>query len=162
MPASSTPAASSAPVKPPSDLPPGEWKKLVTRYNQQQIGGRDRVFSEALLLGAEHIVAKAQKLYTPIPLGALIQCRTFSANGDLNPLTKRKHETKLRVTPESEFQAELAEDTWDARSMLSILDGLQSIKYLFILLQMGDEQDVQAFFETLDSKARGVPQKLAQ
>ena len=46
--------------------------------------------------------------------------------------------------------------------MLSILDGLQSIRYLFILLQIGDEQDVHAFFDTLERKARSMPQKLTQ
>ena len=96
------------------------------------------------------------------PLGAVIQCRTFSANGELNPLTKRKHETKVKVTPEGEFQAELAEEAWDPRPMLSILDGLQSIRYLFILVQMGDEQDVHSFFDTLERKARSMPQKLPQ
>ena len=137
----------------------------MARYNQQQIGGRDRAFPEALLLGAEAIVAKAQfehehsKSYSPIPLGSVIQCRTFSASGDLNPLTKRKQETKLKVT---EFHAEAAEDTWDPRSMLSILDGLQSIRYLFVLLQIGDEQDVHAFFDTLERKARSMPHKLTQ
>ena len=46
--------------------------------------------------------------------------------------------------------------------MLSILDDVQSIRYLFILLQVGDEQDVHAFFDTLERKARSMPQKLAQ
>ena len=43
--------------------------------------------------------------------------------------------------------------------MLSILDGVQSICYLCILLQYGDEVDVRQFYER---KARGVPQKLPQ
>ena len=68
--ASTTPAA--APAKPPSDLAPGEWKKLIQRYNNQKIDGRDRVFPESLLLGAEAVVGKAQfehvtsKLWSPM------------------------------------------------------------------------------------------------
>ena len=159
LPLPAAPSAAAAPVKAPTDLAPGEWKKLVTRYNQQQIGGRDRVFPEALLLGEEAILAKAQfkhehsKAYSPIPLGSVIQCRTlFFCKRGPEPLTKRKQETKVKVTPDGEIHVEAAEDVWGPGSMLSILDGLQSIRYLFVVLQIGDEQDVHACFDTLERK----------
>ena len=78
-------------TKPPAELPAGEWQDMVQRYNGQQINGRDRRFPEYLLLAAEQLVAKAKwehehsKLYSPIPLGAVLQQRRFAANGELNP-----------------------------------------------------------------------------
>ena len=48
-------AAAATPTKVPTELPAGEWQKMVSRYNSQQLGGRDRCFPEAELVGAESI-----------------------------------------------------------------------------------------------------------
>ena len=40
---------------------------------------------------------------------------TFAASRDLNPLTKRKTETKVKVTLDGEVQAEPSDDSWDPR-----------------------------------------------
>ena len=84
----------------------------------------DGVFLEALVLGAESVISKAKcehkvtKLYS----------------GELNPLSKRKTETKVRVAADGEFQTKACEDSWDARSLIAILDGLHSIQALWTLI----------------------------
>ena len=166
-PSSASTAPASAP-KAPTELAPGEWHKMITRYNKQQLGGRDRAFPEAELVGAEGIIAKAlfehevSKQYTALPIGAILQARRFSSSGELNPLSRRRSETRVRVTAEGEFQTEQAEDCWDPRSMLSVMDGMRSIQWLWILIQLGDEVDILHFFSTLEKKLRGVPNKLPQ
>ena len=66
-------------MKAPTELAVGEWHKLVLRYNKQQIGGRDRIFPESELVGAESTSAKAlhehevSKQYSAIPLGAILK-----------------------------------------------------------------------------------------
>ena len=98
-------------AKPPSELPAGDWQRMVQRYNGQQVNGRDRRFPDYLLLRAEQLVVKGKwehehsKLYSPIPLGAVLQQRRFAANGELNPLSKRRTEQKVRVTADGEFHA---------------------------------------------------------
>eukprot|EP00439_Symbiodinium_sp_Y106_P084014 s573_g24.t1 len=58
----------------------------------------------------------------------------------------RDTETRVRVTAEGDFQTEQAEDCCDPRSILAIIDGLHSIQWLWVLVQIGDEVDILTFF----------------
>ena len=40
------------------------------------------------------------------------------------------------------------------------MDGLKGIRYLYVLLQYGEERDVHEFFDIMERQARSVPQKL--
>ena len=57
------------------------------------------------------------------PNSFILQARRFSANGELNFLARRRRESKVRVTADGEFHTELADECWDPRSLLGILDG---------------------------------------
>ena len=102
-------------AKPPSELPAGDWQQRVQRYGQQINGAGCPSTS---LLGAEQLVAKA----------------------------KYEHEHSKLYSPI--FLGAVLEqsrrDPWDPRSMIVIMDGLRSIEYLWILIQLGDEVDVPA------------------
>lgn len=163
----SSSTASSADDKPPKTLAPGRWASLVASYQSQQIGGLDRLFPTHELLGAEAILARAlwerevSKQYTPIGLGELIQCRTFQANGEPNPLNKREQKaTTLSI--QNEKLVANSDEPWTPRSILSILDGLNSVRWAHILIQMGSERSVHAFYDWLVRLARSRPLKTDQ
>ena len=131
------------------------------------MGGRNRVFPVQEVMGAEQVLARlhweheTSKLYTPIQLGELLQLRTFLPSGEINPLSKKERTGSTLVISDNKlFQQD--EITWQPRSVLAILDGLSSIKWAFILVGLGDEVDIVAFFDWLFRLARSRPQKMDQ
>ena len=161
-------AAVASPPKVPTELAPGEWQRMIGHYNGQKVDARERVFPESMLLGADAVIARCKfehevsKQYSPLPLTAIMQARSFAATGELNPLAKRKKEATMKLTANGELQSEQKDSEWEARSLLSVLDGLTSLKWLFILVQIGDERDVIEYFDTLEKKARIAHNRLEQ
>ncbi|CAJ1377672.1 unnamed protein product [Effrenium voratum] len=163
----SAPAASpAADDRVPKQLPANVWSSL-NDYQSQQIGGFDRVFPVNELLGAERIVARVchehvvSENYGPIHLGEIVAARTFSASGEPNPLAKKdRAATTLTVTGDKLVSA--PEELWSPRSVLSVIDGLNSICWCMILLKFGSEQVTHAFFDWLVKMARSRPQKTEQ
>ena len=90
----STSPGSAADSKVPKTLPPGKWTELVTHYNSIRTGSKMRSFPVKEVLGAESVVAQlwherhVSHLYTPLQLGEVLQHRSFTASGDINPLMK--------------------------------------------------------------------------
>eukprot|EP00435_Cladocopium_sp_Y103_P025340 s227_g6.t1 len=151
----------------PTTLPAGEWTKLVTFYNEQKIHGRARQFPVAELLGAESILARAlhehriSKQYSPILLGEILAKRSFTSSGEVNPLSRSPKKSSTLTMVEGELVKQ-DEAPWEPRSMLALLDGLQSVKWAHILLQLGDELDVEEFFSWMTQRFRSRPTKLEQ
>lgn len=159
--------ATPADDKIPKTLAPGRWISLLAAYQSQQIGGRDRIFPVQELLGTEAVLARVlhehenSKLYTPIQLGELISLRTFLPTGEPNPLAKKdRATTKLQLTGGS--LVETADEPWQPRSILAILDGLTSIRWAYTLCNVGSEQAIETFFQWLTRLARSRPQKTDQ
>eukprot|EP00435_Cladocopium_sp_Y103_P035752 s1402_g9.t1 len=151
----------------PKTLPPGKWSALIQEYQSKQVDGEDRIFPTQELLGAEAILARVihenehSKLFTPVLLGEIIASRTFAATGEPNPLAKKeKSTTKLSLVGD-QLTAE-KEEPWTPRSVLAILDGLNSIRWCFILCKMGTEQSVHAFFDWMTRLVRSRPNKTDQ
>lgn len=153
--------------KVPKTLPAGVWSKAIQAYESQQIGGCDRTFPTHELLGAESVLARIHheitisKLFTPVALGEILQKRTFQASGEPNALAKREAKpTTFTVANDQLIATE--EQTWQPRSLLAILDGLASVKWAYILLQIGPEKSVISFFDWAIKLARSRPQKTDQ
>ena len=162
LPATSGSAAKDEKV--PKTLPASVWTKAIQQYETQQIGGADRTFPTHELLGAESVLARihheltVSKLFTPVSLGEILQKRTFQASGEPNVLAKKEAKsTTFTVTNDQLVASE--EQVWQPRSLLAILDGLASIRWAYILLQVGPEQSVHAFFDWAIKLARSRPQK---
>lgn len=102
------------------------------------------------------------KNYGPIYLGEIVAARTFSASGEPNPLSKKEREKSATLTVTGDKLVSTPEEIWVPRSILSVLDGLQSIRWCLILLKFGPEQTVTTFFEWLTRLARSRPQKMEQ
>ena len=140
--------------KVPKQLPSGVWAQLINHYESQQIHGQDRIFPIQEVIGADEPLARiyhelhTSKMFTPVGLGEILARRTFQASGEPNPLS-RKERASTTFTVSNE-QLVATEDTpWQPRSVLSILDGLNSIKWTYILVGMGPEQSVHQFFDWL-------------
>lgn len=161
-------AATSSSDKVPKELPPGVWTSLVKRYNSIQLDGRDRSFPVHELMGAEVILAKmwhemnVSKNFSPIFLGDILQKRSFTASGDVNPLTKSSKRTTTLSVDSDHHLITTDEQSWSPKSLLSIIDGITSIKWAFILTQWGDEHSVTAYAEWMIQKARSRPQRCEQ
>ena len=51
-------ASAKPPEKVPTSLPPGEWHRLVTSYNEVTLARRQKTFPMEQLLGAESMIAR--------------------------------------------------------------------------------------------------------
>ena len=155
--------------KVPKTLAPGRWTQLINAYQSQQIGGMDRIFPVQELLGTEPVLARilheheVSKLYSPVLLGELMSMRTFLPTGEPNPLSKKDRSTqKLQLTGDTGTLVASTEEPWQPRSVLAILDGLDSIRWAYVLCNIGSEQAIHQFFNWLVKLTRSRPQKTDQ
>ena len=87
--------------------------------------------------------------------------RSFDATGAVNALSKRKLSKELVVDVDRDrLVAEEAEDSWEPRSMLAVIDALDALRWAFILLEYGHEFDIGELFDDFIHKARQRPQQL--
>lgn len=160
-------SSGSADEKPPKQLPSGTWSKLLAAYESQQLGGRNRVFPAHELLGAESVLARIwwehekTKMYSAIGLGELLQVRTFLPSGEINPLAKKDKGTSNLVISDNRL-VQQEDAAWQPRSILAVLDGLSSLRWAFILINIGDEHSVNSFFDWFVRLARSRPNKTDQ
>ena len=162
---SSTPDAS---TKTPKTLPAGEWRVLLEKYNSVLLHGERRDdFPERELLGAEAIVARVldehrrTKLYSPVGLGEILSRRSFQSNGEVNPLSKKSRSTKLLVEDGVLKEDAQQDDEWQPKGSLSVMDGLNSIRWCFILCEVGPEKWVHNYFDTMIKRSRTQSNKVA-
>ena len=113
------------------------WTEQIRKYEAVQIHGRSRVFPQQKLLGAESSLAKlwhqlkVTRDFAPLPLGEIMSRRSFDATGAVNALSKRKLSKELVVDVDRDrLVAEEAEDSWEPRSMLAVIDALDALRWL--------------------------------
>ena len=152
--------------KPPKQLPSQVWQKQISRYNNVTVDGRPRRFPEKEVLGAESVLGRiyhehtVTRSYTPVSLGEILQKRSFTASGEVNPLQKQtKASHLLRVEDDVIVQDEESK-TWTPRSVLSVMDGVNSIRWAWVLLQLGEEDHVHGYADWFIQKIRARPNKL--
>ena len=158
-------AASTADAKVPKTLPSGAWNAMVKHYQSIQLDGRDRTFPVTELIGAESILARMNHelhvtgLFTPVLLGEILQKRSFNAAGEVNPLQKSPKKSSM-LTFDDDNQLVAAEDpVWCPRSLLAVIDGINSIRWAMILVRWGEERHVHSFADWMVTKARSQPQR---
>lgn len=157
---------SSADTKIPKSLPPGKWSELVNHYNNKTLDGKPRHFPVREVLGAEVVIARlwherhVSHLYTPLQLGEILQFRSFTASGDINPLMKNNRKHNALSLDEDNKLVESEEPTWIPKSVLSVLDGIAACRWALILTQHGEEEDVQSFTDFMQQRARSKPDRM--
>eukprot|EP00435_Cladocopium_sp_Y103_P027430 s2498_g6.t1 len=144
-PPSSSGTSAASPDKTPKTLPAQIWQKQISRYNGVTLEGRPRKFPEREVLGAEAILGRmwfehtTTKSYTPTGLGEILQKRSFTASGDVNPLQKQTASKQLlRIEDDCLVQDEEGK-SWTPRSILAVIDGVNAVRWAWILLQIGEE-----------------------
>ena len=164
-PATGPSAAAGSTEKIPKSLPPNVWSDQVNKYNNITLNGKKRRFPEEELLGAESILARIHfehtksRMYTPVALGEILSRRSFTATGDINPLAKNpKRQGVLAIDGDQLVQED--ERQWSPRSILAIMDGIQSVMWAFILLEVGEEDSLHTFGKWCIAKVRSRPNKL--
>ena len=139
---------------------------LVKAYNAIQLNGRDRSFPVAELLGSECVVARmwhehnVSKLYTPVGLGEIIQRRSFTASGDVNPLAKSSKKSASLSLDEENQLIQADDPEWSPKSLLAIIDGVTAAKWAMILTQWGEEHLVEEYTTWMIQRARSRPAKI--
>ena len=165
---SSSPTASgttrSTEEKAPKTLPPKVWQEAVAKYNAVCVGGVPREFPIKKLVGAESVLARfhwehvTSKAYSPLELGELISKRSFTATGAVNHLAAKKRSTRLEFDGESLRSAD--DNTWEPRSLWAVVDGLDAIRWCHILFEVGEERQINLFFDEMTRRARERPDKI--
>lgn len=110
----------------------------MNHYNKIQLDGRDRTFPTQVLIGVARMYHEHHhsRLYTPLLLGEILQHRSFQSSGEVNPLAKQNKKSGA-LTLEHGRLIEQEEKSWEPRSVLSILDGLEAVRWATILVQLG-------------------------
>ena len=130
--------------KVPKTLPPGTWSSLIRKYQEEQLHGVNRVFPQRELLGAESTLARMHhelhisRMFTPVQIGEIIEKRSFTASGDVNPLSKARKTQQLTVE-DAQLVYHDEPTSWTPRSLLATLDGLTSIRWAMVLIEWGPE-----------------------
>ncbi len=165
----SSPSSTPTDSKIPKALPAGKWTELVEFYNKITVNGRPRQFPTKELLGAETVIARLHyerhhsHLYTPLQLGEILQVRSFTASGEINPLVAKHGRKSLPLTLNEDKEIiESEEPTWVPRSVLSVLDGIQARRWALILVQMDEEHEIHSFCDWMQQRARSKPDKMEQ
>ena len=74
----------------------------------------------------------------------------------MNPLVKRSRSTKLSVE-DGVLREEHDQDDWVPRGSLSIIDGLNSIRWIYVLCEVGPETWVHKYFDAMIRSSRIKP-----
>ena len=120
-----------------------------------------------MLIGSESILARVHwehtcsKLYSPIELGELLSKRSFTATGEVNMLATRKRKARLEFNEDDVLEAAEPEP-WEPRSPWFITDGLDSIRWCYILFEIGEERQVHKFFDEMIRRVRSKSHRLEQ
>ena len=158
-------SGSGAESKVPKTLPPGTWNSMVKHYQSIQLEGRDRTFPVTELIGAEAILARMHHeltvsgQFTPVMLGEILQKRSFNAAGEVNPLQKSPKKSSMLTFDEDNQLVTTEEPIWSPRSLLAIIDGVNSIRWAMILVRWGEERHVHSYADWMIAKARSQPQR---
>ena len=155
----------------PDDKIPKTFAHCATQidvYNNRLLDGKKRRFLENMLAGAESLARvwhehTKTKACTPISLGEILQKRLFTASGDVNPLTLPRQGSSATAGQALRLvNGEVVSGQWAPRSLLAIIDGVDAARWALILVEVGKEEDINAFADWFVAKARSNPTKLDQ
>ena len=153
--------AAHVPDRPPKTF--SAWNQQVKTYEDRLLDGKRRTFPVQELLGAEEILARmwfehtVSKMYTPVTLGEIVSRRTWTPGRVLNPLAANRASAAasskaLRFDHGALVQEEPAE--WSPKGLFSTIDGANAARWAWILLGIGEEDDVMKYADWFVAKAR--------
>ena len=153
-------AGSHLPDRPPKTP---AWNQQVNTYEERRLDGKRRVFPAHELLGAEEVLARMWFEHTtskmsPVTLGEIVSRRTWTAARTLNPLalsrtTSAATSKALRLEQGNLVREEPTE--WVPKGLFSTIDGANAARWAWILLGIGEEDEVMADVDWFVARARG-------
>ena len=152
----------------PKTLPAGVYNQLVKDYNDVTLNGEKREFPEKVLLGADKVLARTRhehtvsKHYTAVTLGEIMSQRVFTALGTVNA-ARKKDDLDKRLVVDSKHQLVSKEPSdWDVRGLNMIQDGIDAVRWAWILIKFGTEKAVNKYCDWWITLVRGNSAKLPQ
>ena len=76
----------------------------------------------------------------------------------MNHPAAKKRSTRLEFDGESLRSAD--DNTWEPRSLWAVVDGLDAIRWCHILFEVGEERQINLFFDEMTRRARERPDKI--
>ena len=105
---------------------------------------------------------RTSKNYSPVGLGEILQKRSFTSLDQVNGLSKNSDKNRpLIVRPDGQL-VQSEDNTWDPRSLLAIIDGVQAIGWAMIFVQWADEEDINTYIEWFTRICRKNAKMLGQ
>ena len=171
-PASTATAASGTTIsttttKIPTTLPTGVWAAAVQKWNKIQTGGIDRSFPCNILIGAEKVLARihheitVSRVFTPVLLGEIMTTRAYTSTGQINIMAQKKPDRQEMSLEDGQWVAQEPKP-WDPSDLMAVLDGLESIRWAWILFDMGNECDINDYMEWFIRLAKDRKDRLHQ
>ena len=152
----------------PKTLPAGVYNQLVKDYNDVTLNGERREFPERVLLGADKVLARMHhehtisKHYTAVTLGEIMSQRVFTALGTVNA-ARKKDDLDKRLVVDSKHQLVSKEPSdWDVRGLNMIQDGIDAVRWAWILIKFGTEKAVNKYCDWWITLVRRNSNKLPQ
>ena len=152
----------------PKNLPQGVYAQLIKDYNNITLDGEKRTFPEKVLLGADKVLARmyhehhTSKRYTAVTLGEIMSQRVFTSLGTVN-VNRKKDDLDKRLIVDNKQQLVTKEPPdWDVRGISMILDGVEAVKWAWILIQFGTEKSIIKYCDWFTTLVRKHNTRLAQ
>ena len=170
-PASATPTSSVTSTDKdnvPKTLPQGVYAQLINDYNNITLDGEKRTFPEKILLGADKVLARMYhehhtcKRYTAVTLGEIMSQRVFTSLGTVNANRKKDDLDKRLIVDNKQQLVTKEPPDWDVRGISMILDGIEAVKWAWILIKFGAEKSVIKYCDWFTTLVRKNNTRLAQ
>ena len=152
----------------PKTLPPGVHTQLVEDYNNITLDGEKRTSPEKILLGADKVLARmyhehhTSKHYTAVTLGEIMSQRVLTSLGTVNSNRKKDDlDKRLILDNKQQLVAKEAPD-WDVRGVSMIMDGIEAVKWAWILIKIGAEKAVIKYCDWFTTLVRKNNNRLHQ
>ena len=153
----------------PKTLLTGIYNQLVKDYNDVTfLNGEKREFPEKVLLGTDKVLARmhhertVSKHYTAVTLGEIMSQRVFTALGTVNA-ARKKDDLDKRLVVDNKHQLVSKEPSdWDVRGLNMIQDGVDAVRWAWILIKFGTEKAVNKYCDWWITLVRRNSAKLPQ
>ena len=138
----------------PKTLPAGVYNQLVKDYNDVALNGEKRTFLEKVLLGADKVLARmhhehtVSKHYTACDAGrdhVSTSLRRVGHRRTVNSARKKDDLDKRLIVDNKRQLVSKEPSDWDVRGLNMIQDGIDAVRWAWILIKIGTEKAVNKY-----------------
>ena len=126
----------------PKNLPQGVYAQLIKDYNNITLDGEKRT--------------------TAVTLGEIMSQRVFTSLGTVNTNRKKDDLDKRLIVDNKQQLVTKEPPDWDVRGISMILDGIEAVKWAWVLIKFGTEKSIIKYCEWFTTLVRKNNTRLAQ